>query len=80
MAETTRRQVNRAEAQLAVYAAGRALGIAIDVDQLRAIAELTHTIDDVNTVVDRLVSAKRANPGSPDVRAVVRALQAAQQG
>jgi hypothetical protein len=81
--KTPRRAVNRAEAQLALFVAGRALGISLDVDQLRAMADLTCTLDDITLAVDLLSGGKAATAKelSPDrLRAIVQALRATGSG
>lgn len=77
-----RRAVNRSEAQLAIFAASRALGLSLDIDQLRAIGDLTCTLDDINMVVDMLAGGK-ASPkelGPDRLRAIVQALRARAPG
>jgi len=45
------RTVNRAEAQLAYFAAATALGITFDVGELKAMADLTLSLEDIKAAV-----------------------------
>jgi hypothetical protein len=51
---TTRRTVGRGEAQLAYFAATRAIGVVVDVQELSALAEVTFDIEDLKYAVDRI--------------------------
>jgi hypothetical protein len=56
-----RRHVHTAEAELAYFAAATALQIGLDVDQLRALADLTREIADVKLAVETMRATARAS-------------------
>lgn len=51
MSTTSRRTVHRPESQLAYYAAGVAMSLSFDTEQLRDLAELTFDLSDVAAAV-----------------------------
>ncbi len=62
---TDRRSVNRAEAQLAFYAAACALPAPIDVDDLRKLSEITRDVHAVTIAVAAMKSA--VDQGQPNL-------------
>jgi hypothetical protein len=69
--------VGRAEAELAYGAAAEALGLILDVGDLRAMADLTHDVADVFAAVREMRAAvHRHDPGSITLSMILGSLRA----
>ena len=70
-----RRNVNRAEAQLAFYAAAVALAVPIDVDDLRKLSEITCDVHAITVAVRAMKTSAEAGQPNLVVASAMEALK-----
>lgn len=70
--DEVKRTVHTAEAELAYYAASIALSVRIDLDDLRDMAALTHTADDVKVTVEAMLTERTRPRAIRETKGVAR--------